>query len=123
MNAKSVAALFLASSLPFAAATAEDFTRYSTEDLLGMRAQTQYMSAEDRAAYKSERQSRMQSMTPEERQVARSNMGSSSRSRQMSGAGNGQGTKTRSRLRNGSGGGSGNRYGGGGGVGGRGRGR
>jgi len=96
-----------------ASVAAEDYSSYSTEDLIQMRDQARYMSEEDKAAYRSERQSRMESMTQEERLAMRGD-NESGKSRNMSGSDKGQGTKTRSRLRDGSGGGSGKRRGGGG---------
>ncbi len=93
---------------------AVDFTSYSNEELFQMRDQARYMSSEDRDAYRSERQSRMQSMSQEERMSMRSD-GSLGGYRSASGSANGQGSMTRSRLRDGSGGGQGKRYGQGGG--------
>ncbi len=94
------------------AVAAEDFSSYSTDDLIQMRDQARYMSEEDKDAYRAERQSRMDAMSQEERQAMR-NGNESGRSRNMSGADQGQGTRTRSRLRDGSGSGSGKHRGGG----------
>jgi len=109
-----IACFIVALWMPLTATVAaEDFSSYSTEDLIQMRDQARYMSEEDRDAYRSERKSRMESMSQEERQAMRDG-NASRRSRNMSGADQGQGTRTRSRLRDGSGGGSGKRHGGGG---------
>ncbi len=109
-----IVSFFMALWMPLTATiAAEDFSNYSTEDLVQMRDQARYMSEEDKDAYRSERQSRMDSMSQEEREAMRDG-NESGRSRNMSGSNQGQGTKTRSRLRDGSGGGSGKRHGGGG---------
>lgn len=92
---------------------AADFTTYSNDDLFQMRDQTRYMDSKDRDAYQNERQSRMQSLSYDERMNMRS--GDSSQQRSMSGAENGKGSMKRTRKRDGSGGGQGNKYGQGGG--------
>ena len=120
MKSKYTAALFLAAWLPATAVIAQDFSNYSTQDLFQMRDQMTYMGDAERTAYSAERQSRMQTMSQEERMSFRADSGSSER-RNRSGAGNGQGSQSRKQLRDGSGGGSG-RGGGGGGGGGGGRG-
>jgi len=71
---------------------ATDFSQLTTDELFAMRGS---VSAEDRDAFKAEMQSRMQAMSPEERQAY------TSQRRQ----GNGQGNGTMKRLRDGSGGG------------------
>ncbi|EGW53380.1 hypothetical protein QQ73_03825 [Candidatus Endoriftia persephone str. Guaymas] len=124
MKKSLITTLILSGLLPATGAlAAEDYTQYSTPDLLQMGDEVRYMSEADRDAYRSERQSRMQSMSQEERQTMRSEMGTSSGGyRNMAGAEQGQGSMTRSRLRDGSGDGGGQRRGGGfGGGGGRGR--
>ena len=92
---------------------AADFTTYSNDDLFQMRDQTRYMDSKDRDAYQNERQSRMQSLSYDERLSMRS--GDSGQQRSMSGSENGKGSMKRTRKRDGSGGGQGNRYGQGGG--------
>ncbi len=103
--------LFLAGPL-----AAQDFTAYSNQELFQMRDQVRYMDSSEREAYQAERQSRMQSMSQEERMSMRSD-GTWGGYRSQAGNANGQGTMTRSRLRDGSGGGQGRRYGQGGGGG------
>jgi len=53
-------------------AFAEDFTAYTTEQLLEMRSTTSTMSEENRLLFQNEMQSRVSTMTPEEREVFRS---------------------------------------------------
>lgn len=95
-------------------AAAADFGSYSNQELFQLQDQTRYMSSEDRDAYRSEKQVRMQNMSQEDRLSMRSD-GSQGGYRSMSGSGNGQGSMTRSRVRDGSGGGQGKRHGQGGG--------
>lgn len=116
MKNRCTAALFLAAWLPATVVIAQDFSNYSTLDLLQMRDQMTYMSEAERSAYSAERQSRMQGMSEEERTALRADSGSSERGN-MSGAGNGQGSQSRKQLRDGSGGGRGRGGGGGGGRG------
>ncbi len=55
-------------------ALATDFSGYTTDELLQMRQQNE-IRAEDREAFRAELQSRMQSMTPEERMNLRQEYG------------------------------------------------
>jgi hypothetical protein len=114
MKNKCIAAFVLAAWLPATAVKAQDFSSYSTQDLMQMRGQMTYMGEADRNAYMAERQSRMQAMSQEERMSFRADS-SGSEPRKMSGAGNGQGSQSRKQLRDGSGGGSGSGRGAGGG--------
>ena len=54
---------------------AEDFSAYSNEELQQKRSEVRNMSEADRAAYRSEIQARMKSMSDEERAQFRSNAG------------------------------------------------
>lgn len=85
---------------------AVDYSSYTNEQMIQMRNEIQYMSDIELNAYRSEMQTRMQSMTSSEREQLRATSGSDS----------GKGSSTRSQLRDGSGGGqySGSRSGGGG---------
>ena len=113
MKSKCMAALFLAAWLPATTVIAQDFSNYSTQDLVRMRDQIAYMGEAERNAYSAERQSRMQAMSQEERLSFRADSGSSER-RNRSGTGKGQGSQYRKKLRDGSGGGRGRGGGGGG---------
>jgi len=114
-NPTSIKALALLACLSAASqATAADFSSYSDTELFQMQDQVRYMSSEDREAYRSERQARMQTLSRDERISVRSDNGQG-RYRKSYGAGNGQGSMARSRPRDGSGGGQGKRYGQGGG--------
>ncbi|MCW8955520.1 MAG: hypothetical protein OQL09_01455 [Gammaproteobacteria bacterium] len=87
-------------------AQATDYSSYSNEQMIQMRNEIQYMSESELNAYRTEMQTRMQTMDSSEREQLRSASGSDS----------GQGATTRSQLRDGSGGGQygGSRSGGGG---------
>ena len=113
MKNRSTAALFLAVWLPATAVIAQDFSNYSTQDLVQMRDQMTYMGEAERSAYTAERQSRFEAMSQEERMAFRADSGDSER-RNRSGVGDGQGSQTRKQLRDGSGGGGGRGFGGGG---------
>ena len=110
-------------------ASAQEFGSMSTEDMVQLRSQVRYMSTNDRAAYRTELQSREQNMSREEKNLYR-NMnapggGIGSDAGKGKGSGDGSGNKYRgSRGSSESGYGSGyeSRQGGGSG-GGRGRGR
>ena len=115
------------------AASAQDFGSMSTEDMVQLRSQVRYMSTNDRAAYRTELQSREQNMGKEEKNLYR-NMnapgggdGSGAGKRQGKGKGNGDGSGNKYRgSRNSSEGGYGSGYEsrqGSGTGGGRGRGR
>jgi len=84
-----VVALAAAAFGPLAAMAAEDFTRYSNEELVQQRSQVQNMGEADRLRYHEEMQQRAQKMTPEER--SRLGIGRD--------AAAGQGTQTRERQR------------------------
>jgi len=49
----------------------EDYSRYSNEELMGMRGQVREMNMDERNAYREERRKRMQAMSKEERQAMR----------------------------------------------------
>jgi hypothetical protein len=114
-------------------ATAQDYSGMSTEDMVQLRSQVRYMSTNDRAAYRTELQSREQNMSREEKNLYRNmnapggGVGSDTGRRQGKGKGDGSGNKYRgSRSSSESGYGSGyesRQDGGSGGGGGRGRGR
>ncbi len=94
------ATFLLAAWLPATSVFAQDFSNYSTQDLMQMRGQMTYMGEADRSAYMAERQSRVQAMSQEERMSFRADS-SSSEHRNKSGAGNGQGSQSRKQLRDG----------------------
>jgi len=52
---------------PLAAMAAEDFSRYSNEELVQLRSQAQNMGESDRLRYREEMQQRTRYMSPEER--------------------------------------------------------
>lgn len=95
-------------------AAAEDFSAYSNEALQQKRSEVRNMSEADRAAYRSEMQTRMGSMSDEERAQLRQGGGvdGQGQSRYRANEGMGQGTTTRERSMDGSG--AGGQYGGGG---------
>ncbi len=117
------------------AATAQDYIGMSTEDMVQLRSQVRYMSSNDRAAYRTELQSREQNMSKEEKNLYRNmnapggGIGSDAGKRQGKGKGSGDGSGNKyrgSRSSSESGYGSGyesRQDGGSGGGGGRGRGR
>ena len=86
-----VAALAAATLGPLAVLAAEDFTRYSNEELVQRRSQAQDMNETDRLRYREEMQTRTQNMSAEERN--RLGIG-----RDGAAA---QGTQTRERVRTG----------------------
>ncbi len=87
-------------------ASAQDFGSMSTADMVQLRSQVRYMSTNDRAAYRSELQSREQNMSREEKNMYRDmnapggDIGSDSGKRQGKGKDKGSGD----------GDGSGNKY-------------
>jgi hypothetical protein len=93
---------------------AEDFSAYSTEELQQKRSEARNMSEADRAAYRSEMQTRMGAMSDEERAQMRQGGGAGGQgeSRYRSNEEMGQGTTTRERSMDGSA--TGGQYGGGG---------
>ena len=90
---------------------AADYADFSNEELVQQRAQVRELAPEDRASYRTEMQSRMQSMSSDERALFRdlNNMG---------GQGNGSGQMNRYGQGSGDGSGKKHRYGQGGGQGG-----
>lgn len=86
---------------------AEDFSTYSDESLLQKRGEVRNMSEADRAAYRSEMQSRMGAKSDEERAQMRQggNAGGQGQSRYRTNEEMGRGTTTRERNMDGSGGG------------------
>jgi hypothetical protein len=65
---RGVVVAFMAAAFgPLAAMAAEDFTRYSNEELVQQRSRVQNMDEADRLRYREEMQQRVQNMTPEER--------------------------------------------------------
>ena len=113
MKNRYTAIFFVMAWLPATAVIAQDFSNYSTQELVQMRDQMTYMGEAERSAYTAERQSRFEAMSQEERMAFRADSGDSER-RNRSGAGDGQGSQTRKQLRDGSGGGGGRGFGGGG---------
>jgi uncharacterized membrane protein YgcG len=103
---------------PLAAMAAEDFTRYSNEELVQQRSHVQNLDEADRLRYREEMQRRAQNMTPEERSrlgIGRDDtagQGTQTRERVRSGEDNdrGQGETKRERQRAGSGDGYGRGY-------------
>ncbi len=91
---------------------ATDYQSYSLEDLNAMQGNMATASSEEREAFRSARQEKMQSLSPDERLSYQANNGK--------GSGNGNGSALR--ARDGSGSGSMNRYGGSSGGGGMGSG-
>ena len=71
-------------------AYAVDFTQYSNDELMGMKSEVRSWDSDKRDAFRTEMQSRMQSMSQEERQA-------------LKGSGGGQGKGSGQRLRDGSG--------------------
>ena len=98
-------------SLSAGVLAAEDFSVYSNETLQQKRSEVRNMSEADRAAYRSEMQKRMGSMSDEERAQLRQG-GGQGQSRYRANEDMGQGTTTRERSMDGSG--TGGQYGGGG---------
>lgn len=100
-----VVALTAAALSPLAAMAAEDYTRYSNEELVQLRSQAQNMGEADRLRYREEMQTRTQNMSAEERN--RLGVGqddaqkTQTRERTRTGEDNtnGQGTQTRERTR------------------------
>jgi hypothetical protein len=86
-----VVAFTAAAFCPLAAMAAEDFTRYSNEELVQQRSQVQNMGEADRLHYREEMQQRAQNMTPEER--SRLGIGRDDAA--------GQGAQTRDQVRSG----------------------
>ena len=92
---------------PIVAMAAEDFTRYSNEELVQLRRQAQNMSEADRLRYREEMQTRTQNMSAEERnrlgvgRDAAAAQGTQTRERTRSGEDNtsGQGELKRERTR------------------------
>lgn len=80
---------------------AADYADLSNDDLVQMRSQAREMAPEDRESYRTEMQSRMQSMSSDERTLFRE-------MNEMGGQGNGSGKMNR--YGQGSGDGSGNKY-------------
>ena len=65
---RSVVVAFTAAAFgPLAAMAAEDFTRYSNEELVQRRNEVQNLGEADRLRYREEMQQRTQNMSPEER--------------------------------------------------------
>ncbi len=91
------ASLVLASASSFV--SAEDFSRYTNQELEQQRLQLQNMSEADRTAYRNEMMNRMSSMSEDEQAQIRSRINETA----------GQGTTTRQRSMDGSS--SGNQYG------------
>ncbi|HWR88235.1 MAG TPA: hypothetical protein VN277_07440 [Acidiferrobacterales bacterium] len=112
---------------PLAAMAAEDFTRYSNEELVQQRSQVQNMGEADRLRYREEMQRRAQNMTPEERSRLgigpddAAGQGVQKRKRQRAGGGDGYGRGYEARQGGGSAGNAGGFGGRGAGGGGRGR--
>ena len=114
-------------------AAAQDYSSMSTEDMVQLRSQVRYMSSNDRAAYRSELQSREQGMSRDEKNLYRNmnapggGLGSDAGKRQGKGKGSGDGSGNKYRgSRSSSDGGYGSGYEsrqGSGSGGGRGRGR
>ncbi len=80
---------------------AADYADFSNDDLVQMRSQAREMAPDDRESYRTEMQSRMQSMSSDERTLFRE-------MNEMGGQGNGSGKMNR--YGQGSGDGSGNKY-------------
>ena len=129
MKKQLISSIFIAGILTTTGAIAtEDYTGYSNEELFEMRGQVGMMNEEDRQAYRTERQSRTQDMSQEERQTMRQNQHENTGIQNGDGEhrqrqdGSGQGNGKRMQLRDGSG--AGNQYGRAGGQGsGHGKGR
>ncbi|PLY14572.1 MAG: hypothetical protein C0631_10750 [Sedimenticola sp.] len=101
---KNVAGIMLLSIGHAGVTLAADYSEFSTDELTEMRSQASTLSDEDRASYRNELQSRVQSMSSEERSLFR----------EMNGAGaNGEGSGNMNRYGQGNSSGSGNmnRYG------------
>lgn len=94
-------------------AGATDYQAYSLEELNAMRGNMATASTEDRDSFKSARQEKMQSLSPDERLSYQTD----------NGKGSGTGNGNAMRVQDGSGSGSMNRYGGSGGGGGMGSGK
>ena len=60
--------LVLCSTILMGNAFAEDYSKYTTEELASMRGTLQDASPEERESFRAEWQKRLQNMTPEERQ-------------------------------------------------------
>ncbi len=70
---------------------AADYSRYSTEELAAMRGTLRNLSAEEREAFRTEWQKRLQQMSPEERATYTRGNGAGMGSGSCSGQGYGQG--------------------------------
>ena len=108
-------------------AMAADYSAYTNEEMMQIRSQARDMSPEDRDAFRSEMQSRHQSLSAEERNQLREQNRNSGQGNygqgNRYGQGNSGGQGNRYGQGGGGGGGQGHRYGQGGGGGGGGRGR
>lgn len=73
------------------AALAEDFSRYTNEEMLQKRNEVRNMSDADRQAFRAEMQNRMRNMSEDEREQFRANAGAGQGSRDGSGGQRGSG--------------------------------
>lgn len=87
----------------FSAANAADYANATTDELVQMRSGAKDLLAEDRESYRKEMQTRIQSMSDDERELFR-------QMNQMSGRGDGSGSGEKKRRGQGSGEGSGNKH-------------